>query len=392
MSMTSARDRASMTSARRLALSAGVLFFANGATYGNWIPRLPEIKDRLGVTNSGLGVALLGGGLGGLVGSLAVGAVMSRVGSRRMVLVTMTLVAAAMTLVAFVSQAWMLLVVLSLIGLFDVCADVAINAQGVIAQEQLGRSIMNRLHGMWSLGFASGTVVGSLGAGLDLDLRVQVVVVAGSLIAAVWFVARWLVKTDPSHHDDSAAAPSSRQLGVIAIALAVVGAAAIALEGMPNEWGALIMRDEFDIGAWAGFGTVAFGAGMLLGRFSGDYVQNRVGSEKMFRLAMGLILLGFAAVLATSQPWLALCGLFVTGTGQAVIFPRLYLLAARVPGLSAGAGLGALMVGLRIGGMATTLSMGALADAYDLRVALAIVAAVSFVMLLVSNAVVSRRV
>jgi predicted MFS family arabinose efflux permease len=390
--MTSARDRAPMTSVRRLALSAGVLFFANGATYGNWIPRLPEIKDRLGVTNSGLGVALLGGGLGGLVGSLAVGAVMSRVGSRRMVLVTMTLVAAAMTLVAFVSQAWMLLVVLSLIGLFDVCADVAINAQGVIAQEQLGRSIMNRLHGMWSLGFASGTVVGSLGAGLDLDLRVQVVIVAGSLIAAVWFVARWLVKIDPSHHDEAAVAPSSRQLGVIAIALAVVGAAAIALEGMPNEWAALIMRDEFGIGAWAGFGTVAFGTGMLLGRFSGDYVQNRIGSEKMFRLAMGLILLGFAVVLATSQPWLALCGLFVSGTGQAVIFPRLYLLAARVPGLSAGAGLGALMVGLRIGGMATTLSMGALADAYDLRVALAIVAAVSFVLLLVSNAVVSRRV
>jgi hypothetical protein len=50
------------------------------------------------------------------------------------------------------------------------------------------------------------------------------------------------------------------------------------------------------------------------------------------------------------------------------------------------------MVGLRIGGMATTLSMGALADAYDLRVALAIIAAVSFVLLLVSNAVVSRRV
>ena len=390
--MTSARDRAPMTSARRLALSAGVLFFANGATYGNWIPRLPEIKDRLGVTNSGLGVALLGGGLGGLVGSLAVGAVMSRVGSRRMVLVTMTLVAAAMTLVAFVSQAWMLLVVLSLIGLFDVCADVAINAQGVIAQEQLGRSIMNRLHGMWSLGFASGTVVGSLGAGLDVDLRVQVVIVAGMLIVAVWFVARWLAKVDPSHHDDSAAAPSSRQLGVIALALAVVGAAAIALEGMPNEWGALLMRDEFGIGAWAGFGTVAFGAGMLLGRFSGDYVQDRIGSERLFQLAIVLIVTGFVAVLATRQPWLALCGLFVSGTGQAVIFPRLYLLAARVPGLSAGTGLGALMVGLRIGGMATTLSMGALADAYDLRVALAIVAVVSFVLLLVSNAVVSRRV
>ncbi len=390
--MTSARDRVPLTAAHRLALSAGVLFFANGAVYGNWIPRLPEIKDRLGVRNSGLGVALLGGGIGGLVGSFAVGAIMSRIGSRRLVLAALTLLATAMTLVAFVAQAWMFLVVLSLVGVFDVCADVAINAQGVIAQERLGRSIMNRLHGMWSLGFASGTVAGSLGAGFGVDLRLQVIAVAVFLIGAVWLVARWLADADPSHHDESASASSSRQLGVIAIALAVVGAAAIALEGMPNEWGALLMRDEFGIGEWAGFGTVAFGSGMLLGRFSGDYVQERIGSERLFKLAMVLIVAGFGAVVASSQPWLALCGLFVSGTGQAVIFPRLYLLAARVPGLSAGTGLGALMVGLRVGGMATTLSMGALADAYDLRIALAGIAVVSFVVLLASNTVVSRRV
>ncbi|MEY3358723.1 MAG: hypothetical protein RIR87_1782, partial [Actinomycetota bacterium] len=289
---TSARRLGQGTSARRLALSAGVLFFVNGAAYGNWIPRLPEIKDHLNVTNSGLGVALLGGGLGGLIGSLAVGAIMSRIGSRRLVLITVYVLALLMPLVAFVSQAWMFLVVLSFIGLFDVCADVAINAQGVIAQEQIGRSIMNRLHGMWSLGFASGTVVGSLGAGLEVDLRLQVLVVAAVLMTAVGIVGRWLAKTDPSHHDDSGSVPSSRHLGVIAIALAVVGAAAIALEGMPNEWGALLMRDEFGIGSWAGFGTVAFGLGMLLGRFTGDFVQDRIGSDKMFQLAIVLILVG----------------------------------------------------------------------------------------------------
>ena len=82
-----------------------MLFFVNGAAYGNWIPRLPEIKDHLNVTNSGLGVALLGGGLGGLIGSLAVGAIMSRIGSRRLVLITVYVLALLMPLVAFVSQA-----------------------------------------------------------------------------------------------------------------------------------------------------------------------------------------------------------------------------------------------------------------------------------------------
>lgn len=379
-------------STRRLALSAGVLFFVNGATYGNWIPRLPEIKDQLGVSNSGLGVSLLGGGIGGLVGSLAVGALMSRIGSRRLALSTLYVLPIAMTLVAFVPRAWMFFVVLTCIGLFDVCADVAINAQGVIAQERLGRSIMNRLHGMWSLGFASGTVVGSLGSGLGVDLKIQVVAVAVLLVLAIRYVAPSLASVDPSHQKNGASTPSLRQLGVLALALVVVGGAAIALEGMPNEWAALLLRDEFGIGSWAGFGTVAFGSGMLLGRFTGDHVQNRIGSERLFVVAMVLVLVGFVAVLATSWPAFALTGLFISGTGQAVIFPRLYLLAARIPGWSAGAGLGALMVGLRVGGMITTVSMGTLADAYDLRFALALVAAVSFMLLLISNSVVSRRV
>ncbi|MFM7897767.1 MAG: hypothetical protein ACKO97_02220, partial [Actinomycetota bacterium] len=144
--------------------------------------------------------------------------------------------------------------VLALIGLVDVMADVAMNAQGVIAQERLQRSIMNRLHGLWSLGFASGTLVGSLCAGFDVDLRVQVVSVAIVLIALSRVVGRHLAATDPQHDASGDATPSRRQLGIVAVALAVAGAGAISLEGAPNEWASLLMRDEFGIGSWAGFG------------------------------------------------------------------------------------------------------------------------------------------
>ena len=379
-------------SPRRLAVASGVMFFANGAIYGNWIPRLPEIKDRLEVTNSGLGVALLGGGIGGLVGSLVVGAIMSRWGSRRLAITTLYVLPVVMVFVAFVGEPWMLLLVLSAIGIFDVCADVAVNAQGVIAQEQLGRSIMNRLHGLWSLGFATGTLVGSLCAGLQVDLRVQVIVVAVLILVAVQRSAQWLEPTDSAHHTDDFRPDSRRHLGFVALVLAVVAAGAIALEGIPNEWGALLMRDVFGSGSWAGFGTAAFGIGMLLGRFSGDHVQERIGARHMFQIATALIAIGLISVVLTSISWVALVGLFLSGVGQSVIFPRLYLLAARVPGMSAGAGLGALMVGLRIGGMATTLGMGALADAFDVRWALGVVSLIAFALLIAANASFSRRV
>jgi MFS family permease len=380
-----------VTPVRRLTLAVSVLFFANGAVYGNWLPRLPEIKDRLGVDNSGLAVALLGGGLGGIVGSLAVGRIMSRYGSRWLVTRSLLLLPACMSLIAFVGEPWMLLAVLAVIGVTDVIADVAMNAQGVIAQEQLRRSIMNRLHGLWSLGFATGTLVGSVCAGLDVDLRVQVVSVAAVLVVLSRVAGRHLESTDPRHDQSGDAAPPRRHLGVVAVALAVAGAGAIALEGAPNEWASLLMRDDFGLGSWAGFGTVAFGSGMLIGRFSGDHVQDRLGFDRMFRYATMLIVLGFVAAVVSDIVALGLLGLFVSGLGQSVIFPRLYLVAARIPGLSAGAGLGALMVGLRIGGMATTLSMGAIADATNLRVAFAVVGVVALTMLLVSKAEVDRR-
>lgn len=389
---TQAESPVRESSTRRLTLAVCVLFFANGAVYGNWLPRLPEIRERLDVSNAGLAVALLGGGVGGIVGSLAVGRVMSRLGSRRLVLWSLLFLPACMTLIGFVGEPWMLLVVLALIGVTDVLADVAMNAQGVIAQERLQRSIMNRLHGLWSLGFAAGTLVGSLCAGFDVDLRVQVVSVAIVLIALSRVVGRHLAAADPQHDAAGEAAPSRRQLGIVAVALAVAGAGAIALEGAPNEWASLLMRDEFGIGSWAGFGTVAFGSGMLLGRFSGDHVQERLGFERMFRFATVLIVVGLAAAISANLVVVGLLGLFVSGVGQSVIFPRLYLVAARIPGLSAGAGLGALMVGLRVGGMATTLSMGAISDATNLRVALAVVGVVALIALLVSNAAVARRV
>lgn len=117
----------------RFTLAVSSLFFANGAVYGNWLPRLPEIKDRLDVSNSGLAVALLGGGIGGIVGSLLVARVMNRIGSKRLVLNTLLVLPTFMAMIAFVGRAWMLLVVLALIGVVDVMADVAMNAQGVIA-------------------------------------------------------------------------------------------------------------------------------------------------------------------------------------------------------------------------------------------------------------------
>jgi len=389
----SPRTSTASVSPRRLAVASGALFFVNGMVYGNWLPRIPELKDQLGLSNTNLGITLLGGGIGGIVGSLLAGRVTTRLGSRRLLLRTIVPLPIVMAAIPYVGEAWMLLATLSFIGLIDVWADVAMNEQGVIAQERLGRSIMNRLHGLWSLGFGTGTLVGSLAGGVGVSFRVQVVAVALVLLGVVGVVARSLERTDPKPKAAQTGDGSNlRHLGIAAIALAVAGAGAIALEGAPNEWAALLMRDDFGFGEWAGFGTVAFGLGMLIGRLSGDHVIEQFGESLVFRIAPFLIAIGLLAVVVGDVAYIGLAGLFVSGLGQSVIFPRLYLLAARVPGMSAGGGLGAMLIGLRLGGMATSVSMGALSNGADLQFALAVVGVVALAMVLAASAVVSRRV
>ena len=46
------------------------MFFTNGALFASMLPRLPGIKDSLGLSDGQLGLALLGIALGGLIGSL----------------------------------------------------------------------------------------------------------------------------------------------------------------------------------------------------------------------------------------------------------------------------------------------------------------------------------
>ncbi|NBR93183.1 MAG: MFS transporter, partial [Actinobacteria bacterium] len=366
--------------------------FVNGMVYGNWLPRIPELKDQLGLSNTNLGITLLGGGVGGIVGSLLASRITKRLGSRRLLLRTIVPLPVVMAAIPFVGEAWMLLVLLSLIGLIDVWTDLAMNVQGVIAQERLGRSIMNRLHGMWSVGFGSGTLIGSLAGGVGVSFRVQVVVVALSLLVTVGLVSRSLEPNDPAPTTNTADVPTRRRhLGLAAVALAVAGAAAIALEGAPNEWAALLMRDDLNFGEWAGFGTVAFGFGMVVSRLGGDHALERLDDERLFRLAMVVVAVGITTVVLSSAAWLGLAALFVSGLGQGVIFPRLYLIAARVPGMSAGAGLGAMLIGLRLGGMATAVAMGRISQSSSVQTALGVVGVVTLVLLVVSSAAVSRR-
>jgi predicted MFS family arabinose efflux permease len=66
------------------------------------------------------------------------------------------------------------------------------------------------------------------------------------------------------------------------------------------------------------------------------------------------------------------------------VFPLLYTTAARLPGTSAGAGLGWMLLGQRTGAIVTSVTMGGISQWQGMRVAFGAVAGAALVLLAVS--------
>lgn len=356
---------------RRSTVSVALIFFINGMVFSNWVPRISEVRDRMGVSNSSLGISLLGGGLGGFIGSLLVARVVRELRSKTVVVVATAALAGLIPLVAVVPNPATLLLLLTATGFADVQNDVAFNAQGVMIQTRLRKPIMQRLHGLWSLGMVVGGATGLAMSALDVGLGLHLVVVSILMLAAVaWAVGGLLPTDDP--HEAEIVKPDTRVRTAFGVTVAIgfMGLALAVIESLPNEWSSVVLNDVFDAGRWKAAGTAVFAAFMLAGRLSGDHVVMRLGSRRTFDAGVwaclaSALLLAIAPV--TAVAFVAYAG---WGLGVSVLFPQLYEIAAKLPGLSAAHGLGAMTFGQRLGFLVASGSVGAIADLTNFRVTL----------------------
>lgn len=358
----------------------GLLFVANGLSMPALWPRFPQIKDAVGADEATFGLALLGTGFGGIVGSAVAPWVVGRLGARRAAVAFAIVLAAATVLVGFAGSVAALFGAFAVMGVSDGVADMTQNHLMFEVQRTTARSLTSRMHALWSIGALVGAAVGTGAAASGVSVVTQSValaVVAWVLVGGgSWLLARrW---TDPVPPDvearveDEVAEPAPRRRGsrwgmVVGAALAVA-----AVEGVANEWSALTLRDG--IGAsdgLAGVGPTAFAAAMLLGRLLGDRVIDRIGVEATSRAGGGLVAvgagLGLVGAVVLEAPLLLVAGLAASGVGAAVLFPAMLAAGDRLD--ASGRGVAVAASASRAGFLAVPLVVGGLAELAGLPVA-----------------------
>jgi predicted MFS family arabinose efflux permease len=338
---------------------------------------LPEVQERLGVSDAALGLTLLGGGVGGLAASMISGWLVDRRGSRTVTVATSVALSLWLPLVGVAPAAGVLFAVLIGLGALDGLTDVAMNAQAVALQQRFHRSIITRFHAMWSAGAVAGGIIASQAAAADISLRSQLLVTAIVLAGGTIVASRWLIpgRTQPARPTTDAADADERRRTPrpIFVRLFIVGIAIALAELPPNDWAALMMDDRFDITAGqAGLGFVAAASGMLVGRLLGDRVTDRLGVEVTRRGGAVVALAGIVMATTLPDPVAAGCGLFVAGLGLATLFPLLFRSAAELTHGSH-SGMAAFSSGARLGFLLASPLVGLLAERTAVATAILII-------------------
>ncbi len=363
---------------RRALGSVATQFFVNGAAFASFVPRLPEIRERVGVGLDGLGVMMTIAVTIGAVGSLRAPGLIARFGTRRTLIVGGVLLISALPTIGFATAPFVFVLGAAAMFVADGLVDVSMNLQGSWLSARRHAPVMNRLHGLWSLGTVVGGLTAAQAAAAGVSLQVHLTIAAGLMIVSLLFVGRGLLTADEVHDGDDAgddgqartpAPKRTRAARVALMVLAVSGACSVTVEIVSGDWAAFRLSEDFGATAgFAGLGYVAFTVGMTVGRLGGDAVVLRIGDERLLRAATVVAGLGLAGAALVPNRWVVLVAYGVAGLGASTFFPKLYDDAARFRGrrgaglawLRTGSSVTALMVPTLVGVLAaTSLSVGA---------------------------------
>ncbi len=309
--------------ARRSRVAISALFFLLGVGFASWAVRIPDVQHHFGLSSAGLGAALLAMAVGSLLGAPTARAVASRVDAARVARGCALTFIVAVALPPLAPGYEGLCGVLLLLGAASGALGVAMNAQAVLLERQLGRPLMSSFHGVFSLGALGGALSGGAVAGADIPAAVHLPVVAGLLLALASLAASHLLHA-PAQGTPAIGRPRRSVLAFGWLAFGV-----LFCEGAVADWSAVFLREEADAGpGLSAVGYAVFAAAMAAGRLSGDRLALAWGPSRLVTAAGVCATAGGGAILVPNTA-IAVIGFALLGAGLSVVFPNALAAAAR---------------------------------------------------------------
>ena len=260
----------SLTAEREINLLK-TLFFLFGIQIMSWVPRFPEVKANLQLSNGQFGSLLSLGSVGNLTALLIVGHLVHKFGARQIMRIAALTMAVSLSFLTHATSSLLFFVFIVLQGASISAFHISINSQGFHFQDRTKRQVVTLLSGFWS----SGALITSIFAGFFVD-RVELgtytnFLASICLIAMLYIIHELspnLVKANTNPDSEHRARDMFKGFKIDGF---VSGGllCAIMLEFAIGDWAAIFVKE--DMGIKGGINTlpyILFTVAMIIGRLN----------------------------------------------------------------------------------------------------------------------------
>lgn len=318
------------------------LFFIFGFGIMAWVPRFPDLKENLGLSNGPFGSILTTGSIGAFTGLLTAGHIVHKVGVKKVFISATILLYSSFAIAVQVHSPALFIIVNILIGFGITCIHVALTTQSFHIQERSGENILVSTAGYWSAGalitaLLSGIVVNFSSLALHIGLIVLFSCVSSLYIAyrmnSVLVAANEHPETDYRVRDIFT---SFHLDWPVSLGLA----SAVYLEFAISDWGTIFTKERLEVnGTLSTLPYIIFTIFMIAGRLSIHKIPDSYPLHRLARFSTLLAGIGFistisiATHLPESAKWVSyglfLLGFSLAGIGSAILGPSFTAAANR---------------------------------------------------------------
>jgi MFS family permease len=317
------------TTQRYYRFAVSTFFLIQGLTFSSWASRIPDIKNKLQLSDGALGAVLFSLPIGQLVAMTLSGYLVSKFGSKKTLLVAAVLYPSVLVCLGLVSAVWQLSIGLFFFGMSGNLCNISVNTQGVGVERLYRRSIMASFHGVWSLAGFIGGLISTFMVGNNILPFEHFCIMYGIVLVLILVMRKSVLPRDASHSEKSNSRIFVKPDQLI-VTLGLIAFGSMICEGTMFDWSNIYFEKIIHPSKeYVRLGFVAFMSTMAGGRFAADWLVTRFGITRVLRMSGILISTGLLTSVIFPYLPTATLGFLLVGVGTSSVVPLCYSLAGK---------------------------------------------------------------
>jgi fucose permease len=282
----------------------GILFFLFAIQIMSWVPRFPEVKANLDLSNGEFGTYLSLGSVGAVIAMLSSGHFVHKFGAKPVLIISTLSMCLSISIVVHLQSTPVFIIVNMINGGSIAAFNIALNAQAFHAQDRSGELILSRQHGYWTIGAVATAIFSGFMVefvGIALHINVLSVVVFFIILSIIKKLEPEMIKPSPEDDSDFGLKDlfTSFRIDHLVSAALVCG---IMVEFSTADWSAIYAKETIGVrGSLATIPYILTFTAMIVARLGQHKITPYVSLEQQIKYGSVIGGVGFIGFILASS-------------------------------------------------------------------------------------------